>query len=117
MKNDLQAVADNILTLTLKVAPDLEAIEKDKDLLREATLTADQALTFASSLGAVVTKRGSDPSTKRVVEIDADAFDTLGEEIKTILFQKGVVKVSMKTTAGRKPSVEVKPIPAVARAA
>lgn len=117
MKNDMQAIADNLLALTIKIAPDLEAIEKDKDLLREATQTADAALTFSSSLGAVITKRGSEPTSKQVVEINADAFESLGDEIKTILFQKGVVKVTMKTTAARKPSVEVKPVSAIKQAA
>lgn len=117
MKNDLQAIADNILALTVKIAPDLEAIETDKDLLRQATQTADLGLTFSSSLGAVITKRGTEPSTKQVIEINASAFDDLAPEIKTILLQKGVVTITTKTTAARKPSVEVKPVSAVAKKA
>lgn len=109
MSNDLQSIADDILARSLKIRPDLEAIEEGKSFLRQATETADQPLVFSSSLGFVKTKRGSKGGEKdgTVAKFDPKAYERLPPKVKQELAKAGVVVVEDKITVARKPSVEV----------
>lgn len=116
--NDLQHIADDLLARTTKIASDMEAIERGKETLRDATITAGQAIVLTSSLGVVKTKKGTPggPTGEIVHEFDAEAFLLLPEDLRRALLQTGVVKQKPKVTTARKPSVEIS-LPSLAKAA
>jgi len=109
--NDLQAIADDMLTRALKIAADQLEIEKGKDLMRAATDKAGEPLTFTSALGVVSTKRGSKGGEVKGSQLvfDAEKFSTLQEATKRLLIDLGVVRSEDIISGARKASVEVKP--------
>lgn len=111
MTNDLQTLADSILSLTIKIQPDLDAIEAGKDTLREATTKAGEGLRFSSILGMVETRKGATATLKgKKPELNVEAYEKLSQEQKHLLLGLGVVTITDVWSKESKPAVTVRPI-------
>lgn len=109
--NDLQTVAETLLDLTIEVTPKLEAIEGLKDILRDATTKADDAMRFVSPHGLVETRRGTLAVLRGEKPVVNEAvFASLPAAKQAELIELGVISLQEDWSRAAKPAITVKPV-------
>lgn len=105
-----RALAEKLLELERKVAPDLLKIDGYKDQLRALCEEDGESFTEeVEGLGTVEVKAGTEKKFKgRVPELQAEKFLELTEGRQNKLIEDGLVAWENEYTRGSKPSVTVR---------
>lgn len=115
MHNDLQTLADRLLSLKIAIAPQELEIEMLKTVFSEATTTAGEKLSFSSALGMVETRKGSIKASKGIVPVlKPDVWPSVPDNIKAQLQLLGLVVLEEQFSKESKPAVSIKPSTAAA---
>ena len=111
--NDLQSTADELLRTAARIAPDLAKIETLKTVFSDATDKAGEGLRFASALGMVETRKGSNGGKKgEQLVVNAIKYQALDPSIRDQLAVLGVIVIEPVMGRVSRPAVSVKPVAA-----
>ncbi len=112
MAQGRRKLAETLLTVQRKIAPDLLKIDEYKDALREIAADTGEGFTedlTKEGLGTVEVKAGREAELKGTCpEIVTQAFYALPRSRQDKLVEQGLVKIAEQWSKAAKPSVTVR---------